>query len=55
MKRRSGMQMTFRLGQENDIYLFCVSYTLPYYYFFGMKCIKCKNTGMSVRAYGSRY
>ena len=36
MKRRSGLQMTFRLGQANDINLFCV-YTLPYHYFIRVK------------------
>ena len=29
MKRRSGVQMTFRLGQENDTNLFCVNIHCP--------------------------
>ena len=32
MKRRSGLQMTFLFGQENEKLILC-KYTLPYHYF----------------------
>ena len=54
MKRRSGVQMTFRLGQENDTNLFCVNIHCPtiilsgvrfFSYGHGTKCAKRTEAG----------
>ena len=45
MKRRSGVQMTFRLGQENDTNLFCVNIHCPTIILSGVRffyLINCK-------------